>query len=411
MRRMGRPRQRHKDLPRGLYKDAAGRFTLKAFTEDDRARLGGKWTVSVGRDATAARIRWAEAFGFRDHEPPAHGTLAELFDRFVTEDLVRTIPPKKRGDPPRPKYAPKTQTDYKARIKRLTKLYGERKYARHEAEAAAGGLFRTMDVSKHLRDAEAAGKPVNGNRDAAVLGSVYRYAKECGLTEYNPCQGASRNPETPRDQEMHDEIFLELYEAASPVLQCLMDLDVMVGSRVSDLLKITEFDWTAAGLMAIPSKRKRGQVAKKQLFKRTPDLEEVVDRALFLKKRTLARDRGLPGYKPVKSTYLFVSGPEGDPYTESGFQSMMRTTKQRVARTRLAAAGVATPTAEQLLEAVRSIDIHFHDGRARAADDAEKSGQNVAKFLGHTDDGKTARRHYLNRGVDVLTPNPRIKRA
>jgi integrase len=103
-----------------------------------------------------------------------------------------------------------------------------------------------------------------------VLGSVYRYAKECGLTEYNPCLGASRNPETPRDQEMHDEIFLELYEEASPVLQCLMDLDVMVGSRVSDLLKITEFDWTAAGLMAIPSKRKRGQVAKKQLFKRTP---------------------------------------------------------------------------------------------------------------------------------------------
>jgi integrase len=268
-----------------------------------------------------------------------------------------------------------------------------------------------MDVAAHIRGAEAAGKGPTGNRDAAVLGSVYRYAKECGLTEYNPCLGASRNPETPRDQEMHDEIFLELYEEASPVLQCLMDLDVMVGSRVSDLLKITEFDWTAAGLMAIPSKRKRGQAVKKQLFQRTADLEEVMARAALIKKRTLARDRDLPGYKPVKSTYLFVSGPEGDPYTESGFQSMMRATKARVARKRLAAAGVATPTPEQLLEAVRALDIHFHDGRARAGADAEKSGQNVAKFLGHTDDGKTARRHYLNRGVDVLTPNPRIKRG
>jgi hypothetical protein len=47
--------------------------------------------------------------------------------------------------------------------------------------------------------------------------------------------------------------------------------------------------------------------------------------------------------------------------------------------------------------------------QARAAQDAADAGQNVAKFLGHTDDGKTARRHYLNRGVDVLTPNPRIR--
>jgi hypothetical protein len=125
MRRMGRPRQRHKDLPRGLYKDAAGRFTSRPSPRTIARAWAGKWTVSVGRDATAARIRWAEAFGFRDHEPPAHGTLAELFDRFVTEDLVRTIPAKKRGDPPRPKYAPKTQTDYKARIKRLAKLYGD----------------------------------------------------------------------------------------------------------------------------------------------------------------------------------------------------------------------------------------------------------------------------------------------
>jgi hypothetical protein len=58
---------------------------------------------------------------------------------------------------------------------------------------------------------------------------------------------------------------------------------------------------------------------------------------------------------------------------------------------------------------VRSIDVHFHDGRARAGADAEKRGENVARFLGHTDDGKTARRHYLNRGVTMLRPNAKIK--
>jgi hypothetical protein len=99
MRPMGRPRQRHKDLPRGLYKDAAGRFTIKAFTDRDRARLGGKSTVSVGKDPAIARTRWAEVYGFRDHEPPAAGTLAELFERFEEDELPRLIP-RKNGDLP-----------------------------------------------------------------------------------------------------------------------------------------------------------------------------------------------------------------------------------------------------------------------------------------------------------------------
>src|SRR5262249_55506208 len=152
-----------------------------------------------------------------------------------------------------------TQREYARQIGKLRAAYGTRKYARSEAEAATGSFFRTMDVSSHLRLAQESGKPAQGNRDVAVMGSVFRYAKECGLTEYNPCRGAARNPEEPREQEMHDAIFLELYQEADEVLRCLMDLDIMIGSRVGDLLRITEGDWTEAGLMALPSKRKRGQ--------------------------------------------------------------------------------------------------------------------------------------------------------
>jgi integrase len=404
---MGRPRQRHKDLPRGLYKDAAGRFYLKAFNEVARRRLGGKSSMPLGKDATEARRKWAAVLGFMDHEPPTGGTISALIERFVDEELPRKI--KVKGEE-RFKYAPRTQKEYRRILGKLAKAYGTGKFARYEAEAATGGLFRTMDVSKHLRDAEAAGKGPQGNRDAAALSSVFRYAKECGETEYNPCLGASRNVEEARDQEMHDAIFLELYAEASAVLQCLMDLDVMIGSRVSDLLAITEFDWTEKGLMAVPSKRKRGQARVKQLFVRTPDLEQVMGRALEIKRHVMMRDRDLPGYKPVKSTYVFVSGPEGLPYTLHGFQSMMRRTKERVARERLRVAGIDMPSDEQLLEAVRSIDIHFHDGRARAGDEAEKRGENVATFYGHTTEA-TSRRHYLNRSVKVLTPNPRIKRC
>jgi integrase len=58
---------------------------------------------------------------------------------------------------------------------------------------------------------------------------------------------------------------------------------------------------------------------------------------------------------------------------------------------------------------VRELDLHMHDHRARAADDAEDRGEDVADFLGHTSDAM-ARKRYLRR-EKVLTPNARIKRS
>jgi hypothetical protein len=171
------------------------------------------------------------------------------------------------------------------------KAYGARKYARSEAEAANGGFFRTMDVSAHIRAAEAAGKATQGNRDAALLGSVFRYAKECGLTEYNPCVGATRAPEYAREREVDDALFLAVYEEADPFLQVWMDIATMVGSRVSDILRTLEADWKPAeGLRAIPAKVKPGQARKKQLFTATPDLVEVMERARLLKRESLERE-------------------------------------------------------------------------------------------------------------------------
>jgi hypothetical protein len=360
--------------------------------------------LAVGRDESAARKRWAEVFGFRDEDAPAAGTIGALIERFLEEELKRKVPSK--GEM-RPKYAERTRNEYERILGKLKLLYGERKFARSEAEAALGGFFRTMDVSKHLRDAEAAGKPVQGNRDAAALSSVFRYAKECGETEYNPCHGAQRNFEEPRDQDLDDDLFLELYEEASDILQCLMDLDVMIGSRQSDLRLITEADWKPGGLMACPRKRKRTQAKKKQLFRRTPDLEEVIARAQAIKERKLSE--GTENGKPATgSVFLFVSGPKGQPYTISAIQSMIRRMKERVARKRLAAQGIAEPTPEQVRNAVRAIDIHFHDGRARAIGDAKASGQDASDFAAHTSP-VTARRIY-DRQVKVLTPNPKIRR-
>lgn len=404
MRPMGRPRTRYKDLPRGLYKDAAGRFYLKAFDEDGRRRLGGKSSLPLGRDPGAARRRWAEVYGFRDHEPPAAGTLAELVDRFLEDDLPRANP--RTG---KPKYAPRTQREYRRIAAKLLSAYGGRKYARSEAEAARGGFFRTMDVASHLRAAESAGKAVQGNRDMAVLASIFRFAKSVGLTEYNPCRGAERNPETPREQLPDDALFLELYEAASPVLRCLMDVATMTGSRVGDILRITEADWTEAGLMIVPAKVRRGQARRKQLFERTAELAEVVERARVLKHRTLVRERDRTGRKPVASAFLFVSGPAGQPYSAGGFQAMFRRAKERLALGRLRRQGIEAPTGAQRAEAQHALDVHFHDLRARAITDAHQAGQDGTDFAGHANPATT--RRVYRRGVVQLRPNPRIRRG
>jgi hypothetical protein len=402
--RMGRPRKTNKDLPTGLYRDGKGRLTLKVFNEEHIRRLGGKTSMSFGRDLVAARTKWAEVYGFRELEAEDGGTLNELFRRFLEEDLVRVVPGKKKVDPPRPKYAPRTQGEYKRQAKILRAQYGEQRYAKSEAQAAQGGYFRTMDVSKHIRDLEAAGKGPMGNRDAALLGSVFRYAKECGLTEYNPCLGASRHTETPRDREIDDQLFLDLYRHADEVLRVWMDLVHQVGSRISDILRIHDADWSDAGLQAVPGKVKRGHRRRKQLFERTDDLAATIERARKLRKDGLEREARRTGNPKLASIYLLPNVRTGQPYSLSGFESKWDACRMRLAREVLGAA--ATP--EQLRDFVRELDVHMHDGRARAGDDAEKRGVKASDFLGHTND-QTARRHYLNRGVKKLQPNPRIK--
>lgn len=405
MRPMGRPRQRDKDLPIGLYRDPeTRRITLKVFTDEHRARLGGKSSMSFGKDLVKARTKWAEVYGFRELEPAEHGTLAEIFQRFIEDDLPRVIPGKKKGDPPKRKYALRTQGEYKRQAKILGKRYGTRKYATSEQQAASGGFFRTMDVSALIRECEDAGKGPTGNRYAAFLGSAFRYAKERGLTEYNPCRGASRHSESAREREVDNALFLDLYRHADRFLQIWMDLGHMVGSRISDILRIMESDWNdAKGLQAIPGKVKRGHARRKQLFQRTDDLAAVIARARAIKKETLEREAKRTGKPKMASIYLLPNPRTGEPYTLSGFESKWDRARELLAREVLGNAA----THEQLRDFVRELDVHMHDGRARAGDDAKKRGEDVADFLNHTTDA-TSRRHYLNRGVKVLSPNPRI---
>lgn len=401
---MGRPRQKNKDLPVGLYRDAKGRITLKVFTEEHRRKLGGKSSMSFRRDIVAARVKWAEVYGFRELEPAARGTVSELIDHFLTNELSRVV--QKRGDAPQSRYSARTRREYRRQCEStLRPRFGAMKYAASEAEAARGDFIRTMHVQTFLREGEAT-RASAANHDVAVLSSIFSTAKRDGFTEYNPCLGVQRHQSAPRESMPDDALFLELYAEADAFLQCWMDIGHMVGSRVSDILRIMESDWSPdAGLKAIPAKVKRGQARAKQLFRATPDLTETVERMRALKRAEMARWARRKGRQAMASVYLLPNPTTGEPYTLSGFESKFRRAKERLARKRL---GAAADT-DQVAAYIRSLDYHFHDHRARAADDAEKRGEKVADFLAHATDA-TSRRHYLNRSVKVLTPNPKIRR-
>ena len=111
---MGRPRTRNKDLPLGLRMLPSGKVNFQPTTAADHARLleqTGKASKTF-QDKATARLWWAEFMGYREREIETSGTVAELLDRFIDDELPRVMP---NG---RPRYAPTTVKEY--RRSRLT---------------------------------------------------------------------------------------------------------------------------------------------------------------------------------------------------------------------------------------------------------------------------------------------------
>jgi hypothetical protein len=76
-------------------------------------------------------------------------------------------------------------------------------------------------VTRYLREQEAAGRPMAGNKEIRCLARIFRLAKTLwGYTEYNPCLQVEHNIETPRGVYVTDDMFRAVYEKAPLLLQC-----------------------------------------------------------------------------------------------------------------------------------------------------------------------------------------------
>ena len=298
---MGRRRHKDRHLPQRVYHRHGAYFLVRA---------DGRW-VRLGSNLGEAMAAWAQL----EHATPQGDTVGAAIDRYQLEIL--------------PSLAAKTQDSYRASLGRLRAVYGE----------VTLGDVRPVHVAQYL-DRRAA--KVSANRDIAVLSSVYAYAMRWGWCDANPCRGVRRHSERPRERYVSDAELAQLRTAADDQWQCIIDLAYLTALRRGDLMSLRLADISADGLTV--THRKTGA---RRLYQTSPGLAEVLARARKLRRRV--------------GTLLLFATRDGQPYTESGWETAWRRLRER--------AGLP--------------DVHFHDLRAKSLTDAQRlGGLDYAQALG-----------------------------
>jgi integrase len=364
MLRVGRPRSKNKDLPLGVFV-AKGRFYVRPVNAEMRRAFGAhfpdKASAPLGADKAEMRRKWVALFVVECKADEARtGTVAEIVERYEREVV--------------PGMDAKSKREATRHCRNMKAQFGTRRYAKSEAEAATGPFLRTMDVQRYLDSQQA--RPVAANREVKALARMFRLARtRWGYTEYNPCLQVEYNPETPRSAYQSDDAFMVVYQHASPVLQCMMDLAQMHGARRGMLMRATLACITDDGLLLPLNKRKRTEVQRYQLIRWSDDLRLVIARVLELR----AKVRGGGKVVDADTAPLFLTHA-GKAFGENSFNIMWRRARAKAGIQR----GAFT----------------FHDIRAKSASDSPTIAD-AQDRLGHMDQ-RTTRTSYIRRPVQVI---------
>lgn len=226
--------------------------------------------------------------------------------------------------------------------------------------------FRPEDVKpKHVAEIKLAMRktPNMANRVLSVLRSIFAYAVEQQLVEWNPCIGIKRFDERERDRYLEDDELAAIRSHAPPRLQCMIDILYLTGQRVGDVIGLHRSQITDQGLAFRQQKGKA-----KLVVVWSPELRAAVDTALAL-------------HTNVKAMTLFHSRRGGAP--------AYKTVKDQWDRARTLA-GIP--------------DATIHDVRAKSLTDAENQGLDPQKLGGHASRQMTER--YIRRKRVPLVKGP-----
>jgi integrase len=181
---------------------------------------------------------------------------------------------------------------------------------------------------------------VSGNKEVALLSNVFSYAIRWGIVDKNPCRDIKKMSEGKRDRYISHKEFAFVKRCATPFMRAVMDLAYITGLRRGDIISLQLSQLTNEGIKVDTSKTKA-----KIIIEWSIKLKRCVE---FLKNCRY----------PIRSVYL-VCNQQGQPYSDSGFNSMWR-------RTILTAKEKAEKAGKQFEW------FHFNDIRRKTATDMKK---------------------------------------
>lgn len=317
-----RPRKKDRHLPACVYLRHGAYYHVRA----------GKWT-RLGVSLSDAMRRYSVLY-----DGPKGG-MAELISAALAEMLKGV--------------KPNTASQYRIAAGKLAKVFAE---------------FGPQDVRpKHVAAFKVSmiGKPNMANRCLSVLRQVFDYALERELIDSNPAASIKRLPEAKRTRLLTAKEYAAIHAKAGPRLQVIMDLLLLTGQRVGDVLGIKRTDLLEAGI-AFQQQKTDGRLTVKW----TPQLRAVVATAKALNRNVVAltllhnRRGKKPDYRTVRDQW------------------------------------------DKACEAAGVKDAHLHDLRALSATWARQQGKNPTALLGHHSASQTVR--YLRDRESTLVEGPSI---
>ena len=369
---MARPRSVNRkipDLPRGMRKVRKSwhwRGTDRLTKEIQKRLQSLGISLNAGDTPNKARLWWernvSPALASAAPADGVEGTVEEIVLKYEADEL----PTFKRDA---------TKDEYEGRIRRIRAAFAAMRYPKTEAEALSTKVLRPVTITKHLHDNRH--RASSANKDIQLLSRMFRLARvRWGLSTYNPCESIEYLPESPRDKYVDDDMYREIYDAAGPVLKCMLEISSQTGARIGMIrdIQIQDFDATRIVIRVSKKRNERGYESKS--YDMTPDLWQALCKGMELRKS----NRG--GAKCQPSDFLFIT-KQGKPYTKDSFRSLWRTVRIKLE--------------------LEPREITFHDMRAKAASDSESDG--AAQELLHHKDAKTTKRVY-RRKIPTSTPLP-----
>ena len=214
-----------------------------------------------------------------------------------------------------PKLATSTQKEYERVVdKRLRPWIGHM----HPEDLSS------QDIAAYLEERERGGHGPGGNREVAVLSSVYAHGMRMRACRFNPCYGVRRNREAPRTYYVSDESLRHALRTATTGLRYLMWAAYLTGFRQRDLRLLRKENVTPDGLKVVQSKD-----GKFEMRLWSDSLRKLVRRSL----------------ERSECEYVFTN-ERGQKWTTEAITSAMGRLKSRA-----------------------GIDWNFHDLRAKAESD------------------------------------------